>query len=312
MTHFCLLVSWTGDVSKDELNEIFNPLGAERVVMLKPEAGDDEQQQAQVIFQSQLEAQNALEETDGKIIRDSVLEIQIQDHILYLHPLDSKKLIVDGNTLESIHVNIQQLNSIAEEDKKNNLGELHFGQIQKIDEPNAGKITDMLLEHDIQDLIKQLEDPHELYIKNPFGQIPSYPFGGPGSQVYPNISTPNIGMNPQFPFPGPVPQIPPYKHNPNIGMHPQFQFPGPVQTSQIPQQFNPQILAQIAPDQQKQYIKDFLYAKISAIDEPNAGKITEMLLELDIVELINLLENDQLLCQKTSEAQKVLREAVDL
>ncbi|KAA6368043.1 MAG: hypothetical protein EZS28_036430, partial [Streblomastix strix] len=41
MARFCLLVSWTGDVSKDELNEIFNPLGAERVVMLKPEVGVD-------------------------------------------------------------------------------------------------------------------------------------------------------------------------------------------------------------------------------------------------------------------------------
>ncbi|KAA6369217.1 MAG: hypothetical protein EZS28_035256, partial [Streblomastix strix] len=67
--------------------------------------------------------------------------------------------------LEPIHVNIQQLNSIAEEDKKNNLGELLFGQIQKIDEPNAGKITAMLLELDIQDLVKQLEDPHELFSK---------------------------------------------------------------------------------------------------------------------------------------------------
>ncbi|KAA6360973.1 MAG: hypothetical protein EZS28_043500, partial [Streblomastix strix] len=76
-----------------------------------------------------------------------------------------------------------------------------------------------------------------------------------------------------------------------------------IQPPSIQQQFNPQILAQIPPDQQKQYIGEFLYAKISTIDEPNAGKITEMLLELDNVELINILSDDQLLNQKTREAQ---------
>ncbi|KAA6377156.1 MAG: hypothetical protein EZS28_027316, partial [Streblomastix strix] len=79
MARFCLLVSWTGDVSKDELNEIFNPLGAERVVMLKTEVGDDQQQQAKVIFQSLLAAQQARNKTDGKVIRDSVLDVAIEN-----------------------------------------------------------------------------------------------------------------------------------------------------------------------------------------------------------------------------------------
>ncbi|KAA6393177.1 MAG: putative AGC family protein kinase, partial [Streblomastix strix] len=85
----------------------------------------------------------------------------------------------------------------------------------------------------------------------------------------------------------------------------------PVLPPVIPQQFNPQILAQIHPDQQKQYIKEFLFTKVSTIDKPNAEKITGMLLELNIPELINLLGNDQLLNQKTLEAQIVLRKAVD-
>ncbi|KAA6362493.1 MAG: hypothetical protein EZS28_041980 [Streblomastix strix] len=84
----------------------------------------------------------------------------------------------------------------------------------------------------------------------------------------------------------------------------------PIQPPAIPQQFNPQILAQIHPNKQKQYIGEFLYTKISTIDEPNACKITGMLLELDIDELINLLGNDQQLNQMTREAQRVLREAV--
>ncbi|KAA6368513.1 MAG: putative polyadenylate-binding protein 1, partial [Streblomastix strix] len=57
MTNHSLLVSWTGDVSEDELNEIFNPFGAESVVLLKTEI--------------------ALDQTDGIVIRDSVLEIEM-------------------------------------------------------------------------------------------------------------------------------------------------------------------------------------------------------------------------------------------
>ncbi|KAA6385106.1 MAG: putative polyadenylate-binding protein 1-B, partial [Streblomastix strix] len=76
MTNHSLLVSWTGDVSGDELKEIFNPFGAENVVMLKTEVENDEGQ-AQVNFKTQLDAQIALDQTDGIVIRDSVLEIQM-------------------------------------------------------------------------------------------------------------------------------------------------------------------------------------------------------------------------------------------
>ncbi|KAA6380955.1 MAG: putative NEK protein kinase, partial [Streblomastix strix] len=74
----------------------------------------------------------------------------------------------------------------------------------------------------------------------------------------------------------------------------------------MPEQFNSQVLAQIPPDQQKQYIGEFLYSKVSNIDEPNAGKITGMILELDIGELINILGNDVLLNQRIFEAQQIL------
>ncbi|KAA6361179.1 MAG: putative Serine:threonine protein kinase PLK4, partial [Streblomastix strix] len=116
--------------------------------------------------------------------------------------------------------------------------------------------------------------------------------------------------------PKPKPQHPSSSIQPQIHQIPIIQVQPisnpvkpPIQPPAITQQFNPQFLAQIPPDQQNQYIGEFLYAKISTIDEPDAGKITGMLLELDIVELINLLKDDQLLNRKTCEAQRVLREA---
>ncbi|KAA6393003.1 MAG: putative Serine/threonine-protein kinase GRIK1 [Streblomastix strix] len=74
-----LIVKWTGNVSEDDLKQLFNPLGAESVVMLKSEIGIDEGQ-AQINFKSQLDAQNAFDETDGKNIRDCVLEVKIQEN----------------------------------------------------------------------------------------------------------------------------------------------------------------------------------------------------------------------------------------
>ncbi|KAA6379221.1 MAG: hypothetical protein EZS28_025253 [Streblomastix strix] len=62
--------------------------------------------------------------------------------------------------------------------------------------------------------------------------------------------------------------------------------------------FDPQILQQIPPDQHKQYIGEFIFTKISAVDKSNALMIIEIFLELDNVMLVILLRNDQLLIQK--------------
>ncbi|KAA6366454.1 MAG: putative polyadenylate-binding protein family protein, partial [Streblomastix strix] len=72
-----LLAKWTGDVSEDDLKELFNPLGAESVVMLKSEIEIDERQ-AQINFKTQVDAQNALDQANSKIIKGSVLEIEMQ------------------------------------------------------------------------------------------------------------------------------------------------------------------------------------------------------------------------------------------
>ncbi|KAA6371431.1 MAG: hypothetical protein EZS28_033042 [Streblomastix strix] len=127
-----LIVKWIGDLYEDDLKLLFNPLGAESVVMLKTEV-ETYERQAQINFKTQLDAQTALDQTNNKIIKGSVLEIEMQQ---------------------------QQIN-----DQIKCLGELLYEQIEKIDKLNAGKITDILLEHDIQDLVKMLEDPHQLLSK---------------------------------------------------------------------------------------------------------------------------------------------------
>ena len=62
-------------------------------------------------------------------------------------------------------------------------------------------------------------------------------------------------------------------------------------------------------DQDKlDYIGETIYAKIYENDEEKAGKITGMLLNLDVEELIVLLESNDLLEDKIKEEYQVLRE----
>ena len=56
------------------------------------------------------------------------------------------------------------------------------------------------------------------------------------------------------------------------------------------------------------YIGETIYAKIYENDEEKAGKITGMLLNLDVEELIVLLESNDLLEDKIKEEYQVLRE----
>ncbi|KAA6392525.1 MAG: hypothetical protein EZS28_011950 [Streblomastix strix] len=93
-------------------------------------------------------------------------------------------------------------------------------------------------------------------------------------------------------------------------LHPEILYDPIIQKLPIIQ-FDPQILSQIPPDQHKQYIGEFLFAKISAVDKQNALKITGILLELDNVMLMILLRNDQLLIQKVFEAQRLLYDTPD-
>ncbi|ORY42976.1 hypothetical protein BCR35DRAFT_285435 [Leucosporidium creatinivorum] len=77
-----------------------------------------------------------------------------------------------------------------------------------------------------------------------------------------------------------------------------------------PQQggLNAAMLANAAPQEQKQMLGEALYPKIHASQPELAGKITGMLLEMDSSELIYLLENDDALNAKIAEALQVLEE----
>jgi len=67
------------------------------------------------------------------------------------------------------------------------------------------------------------------------------------------------------------------------------------------------VLASAAPEDQKQMIGERLYPMIAAANEPLAGKITGMLLEMDNTELLLLLESQDALNSKVQEAVEVLQ-----
>ncbi|KAA6401986.1 MAG: hypothetical protein EZS28_002489 [Streblomastix strix] len=95
-----LIVKWTGYVSEDDLKLIFNPLGAESVMMLKSEVEIGEGQ-AQINFKTQLDAQNALDQTDGVNIKGSALGVEIQkqnqfEGNLMPAPVESCRLFIKG------------------------------------------------------------------------------------------------------------------------------------------------------------------------------------------------------------------------
>lgn len=69
-----------------------------------------------------------------------------------------------------------------------------------------------------------------------------------------------------------------------------------------------QMLAQAAPQQQKQILGERLYPMIERMckDGVDVGKITGMILEMDNTELLMMLENDDALNTKVKEAESVL------
>ena len=68
-------------------------------------------------------------------------------------------------------------------------------------------------------------------------------------------------------------------------------------------------LANMSPEQQKNLLGEKLFHYISAQHPDQAGKITGMLLEMDVTEQLNLLESPDLLNSKIAEALEVLQAA---
>jgi polyadenylate-binding protein len=102
--------------------------------------------------------------------------------------------------------------------------------------------------------------------------------------------------------PGPLRSVP---HNPGM--------PKPIQSA--PAQITISRLQETVeklPDlkSKKQAVGEYLYPRIHSMTNPNiAGKITGMLLEMDIPELVKLSEEQTLLRKRVSEAIEVLRSA---
>jgi len=70
----------------------------------------------------------------------------------------------------------------------------------------------------------------------------------------------------------------------------------------------PTTLSSASPMEQKQMLGEVLYMKIVQTQPELAGKITGMLLEMDNAELLHLLENNEALNGKVTEAISVLNE----
>lgn len=67
-------------------------------------------------------------------------------------------------------------------------------------------------------------------------------------------------------------------------------------------------LANAGPEEQKQMLGEAIYPKIAASNPELAGKLTGMILELPVSELLHLLEDSEALDAKVSEALDVLRD----
>ena len=67
-------------------------------------------------------------------------------------------------------------------------------------------------------------------------------------------------------------------------------------------------IADLAPEDRKQYLGERLYAKIEKLNEQNAPRITGMLLDLEHSDLLVLLENDAELKVKVDEATRLIAE----
>ena len=68
-----------------------------------------------------------------------------------------------------------------------------------------------------------------------------------------------------------------------------------------------QELGKLSPEEQKNVLGEKLYIKIQEVNPHQAPKITGMLLEMDIPEILNVLEDRNMLVVKVQEAVNVLQ-----
>ncbi|WFC97383.1 Protein phosphatase PP2A regulatory subunit B [Malassezia yamatoensis] len=98
---------------------------------------------------------------------------------------------------------------------------------------------------------------------------------------------------------------PPAQRGANAG---NAQRNAPAAPSAQPETLTAAALANATPEEQKQMLGEAIYPKIAATQPQLAGKLTGMILELPVGELLHLLEDDEALSGKVDEALNVLRE----
>ncbi|KAK2947385.1 putative Polyadenylate-binding protein [Blattamonas nauphoetae] len=76
--------------------------------------------------------------------------------------------------------------------------------------------------------------------------------------------------------------------------------------SDLPTGFNMNEYREMADEDKKQYVGEFLYVKVVQMDAARAGQITGMILELGLEYSFPLLQDDSSLAQKIREAQGIL------
>jgi len=88
------------------------------------------------------------------------------------------------------------------------------------------------------------------------------------------------------------------------GGHPGMQQPRPGNN---PVGLSSSDLSKLPPEEQKNALGEKLYVKIHEVNPQQAPKITGMLLEMDIPEILNVLEDRAMLIHKVQEAVSVLQ-----
>jgi len=93
---------------------------------------------------------------------------------------------------------------------------------------------------------------------------------------------------------------------PPVGMNPMMMPPGGMQ----PMALDASALAAAPPDQQKKMLGEQLFPRVMAVQpQPQlAGKLTGMLLDMEVSELLHLIESQEALHQKIGEALAVLQQ----
>jgi len=109
-----------------------------------------------------------------------------------------------------------------------------------------------------------------------------------------------------------------YKYNPTArnrpadqsptNATPQMQQPTPVVQPQEQDVLSPAYLAQLNPQQQKQILGEKLFYLVTMRNQEHAPKITGMLLDMEVSDILHLLEDASALELKINEAITVLKE----